>query len=824
MPNTQIHSLSFHRGRSGSVTRWVAQSSSLALALTLATPVVAQVSEAPAANAPTVPTAGATVPVAPSGAQSPASPETASPAAAAPGAGAIGDIIVTARRTQERLQDIPASVSAVTGDQVARMSTLADIQSLVSGVTFKTFGPIPTVGIRGFGNRTQAGNSVNSTVGIFEDGIFVAPPLVVDINRIDTARVEVAKGPQSTLYGRSSFTGAINIVSNDPTKEFSGYIDGGYGGSSVHAENLWHIRGAVSIPLTDTLGIRFFGLREKRDGYTYDPVTGNRGGGYDRKAGRVRVLWQPSDAFTARLTGTILRDNLPLAVTHSGRESPPLGQLILFADPLRPATHTALQFGSTVWDAEYAEPQSAKTRGEQVSLDLRYQTPIGELASLSDYQHAYQDIKTSLDLTRLNEANGDTLFDEKRESEELRLSNKTGRFSYLFGLYYLHVIDNQGGGKTPNLDHTFANFGPGSVFYDGLVIPGVPINALIQPIYTKTNAYAAFGQVGYDITDRLNLTAGLRQSRDDLSGPTATIFRVANGALITTQPYTARSGRFNATTGTANLSYKIKPDVITYASYSRGNSPGGLNAGAAAARNYAPQKVDAYEIGLKSQLLDRHLQLNIALFDNQYKALQITQNVFINSALTPLVTNAGSAHGRGVDLDAVAVLSRDFRVGLQYTYADSKITHYTPAPAPAPQVDFTGVPLVRSPKNTVNGSLTFTHDVGPGKLSLTAEESYTSSYTNDYQGVPAGTTYQSLGVFAPGATTKQVLALYRTPGYAVTNLNAGYTWKQWELSAYVRNLFNHQYIAAVLGFDTVTYPEDLPGEPRTFEVSLKYSF
>ena len=727
----------------------------------------------------------------------------ASETAAAANNGKIGDIVVTARRVTERLQDIPASVSAINRKQIAQMSSLADIQSLVSGVTFKLFGPIPTIGIRGFGNRTVAGNATNSTVGIFEDGIYVSPPLVALINSVDIGRIEVAKGPQSTLYGRASFTGAINLVSNDPTPQLSGTIDAGYGGSSVHGEQLWHVRGAISLPVTDKLSVRVFGLREKRDGYTYDPVTHNRGLGYDRKIGRIRLKWQPDDVLTARLTGTIIRDNITQGPVHSGRTPAPEGAAILFGTP---ATASALMFGRTVWDAIYVQPQSGKTRGEQISLDLRFKTPFGELASLSDYQHSNQDLLTTLDLTRLNLARGDTLFDEKRGSEELRLSNKIGGLHYLAGLYFLESTDKQGGGNVVDLAHPFSSFGPGALLYTR------GITALYQPIYTKTDAYAAFGQVGYDFTDKLNLTLGLRQSHEKLSGPTGTFLYTVTKVLIPSVPFTNRMGSFDATTGSANLSYKVAPGILTYASYARGNSPGGLNVGGAASRNYAPQTVDAYELGLKSQLFDRHLQLNVALFDNQYKDIQITQSVFINSALTPLVTNAGKGHGRGVDLDALAALSRNWRVALQYTYADSKITRYMVPPAPAPQIDFTGVPLVRSPRNSANGAITFTQDIGPGALQLTAEESYSSSYTNDYQGAAAT------------ATTPQVLALYRTPGYALTNLNASFTWKNWELSGYVRNLFNHQYIAAVAGFDAVTYPQETPGEPRTFEASLKYSF
>ena len=680
--------------RSGSrTTRWIARVSSLALAIACATPALAQTSESAASGAQTAP----------------ATTDTAAPATNAQ----LGDIVVTARRVAERLQDIPASVSAITGDQVARLTSLSDLQSMVSGVTFKTFGPIPTVGIRGFGNRTLAGVGTNSTVGIFEDGVFIAPPLVTIASRIDTARVEVAKGPQSTLYGRSSFTGAINIVSNDPEKTFSGYIDGGYGGSSVDGEALWHIRGAVSIPLNDTLSIRFFGDREKRDGYTYDSVTGNRGNSYDRKIGRVRLLWEPSDFVTARLTGTIIRDNIPMGVVHTGNTLPPLGQGVIFGDP-RPGFAPTLVFGNSVWDSTYVHPQLGITRGEQGTLDLRFKTPMGELASLTDYQHSYQDIQVSLDLTRKSIVNGDTPFDEHRFSQELRLSNKIGRLSYIFGVYYLHAIANQSGGQAIDRAHPFAAFGPGSALYDGLAIPGVSINALYQPVYLRTDAFAAFGQIGYDLTERLNLTLGVRQGRDELSGTAGSAFGATAGFLITTTPITRRSAAFDATTGSANLSYKIDRDVIAYASYSRGNSPGGLNSGAFALVNYAPQNVDAYEVGLKSQLLNRRLQLDIALFNNQYSGLQLSQNVLVNGGLTTRITNAGNAHGRGVDLDAVAVVSSDIRLGVQYTYADSKITKYTVPTPPSPQVDFTGIPLVRSPKHSLNTSATFTHEVGPG--------------------------------------------------------------------------------------------------------------
>ena len=329
MFNIRTESKTLRQERSTS-KRWVARSSVLTLALASAYP---NIGFAQAADAK--PTSRA--------------------AQAADAPAQIESVVVTARRKVERLQEIPASVAAITGDKIANMTSLAEIQSLVSGVTFKTFGPIPTVGIRGFGNRTVAGNTTNSTVGIFQDGVFIAPPLVVIASRIDTERVEVAKGPQSTLYGRSSFTGAINIVSNDPAKEFGGYVDAGYGASSVHGENLWHVRGAVSAPINDTLSVRFFGLREARDGYTYDSANGNRGNSYDREIGRVKVLWQPTADIAARLTLTGIKDNLPLGLVHAGLNPAPAApggvQQVIFGNNANPAIPAAITYGKDVWDA-----------------------------------------------------------------------------------------------------------------------------------------------------------------------------------------------------------------------------------------------------------------------------------------------------------------------------------------------------------------------------------------------------------------------------------------------------------------------------------------
>ncbi|HWK33522.1 MAG TPA: TonB-dependent receptor, partial [Hyphomicrobium sp.] len=578
-------------------------------------------------------------------------------------------------------------------------------------------------------------------------------------------------------------------------------------------------RGAVSGPITDTLSARVFVLREKREGFTYDPVSENRGYGYDRKIGRAKLLWKPVDGLRVSLAGTLMRDDAPRGDVSSGTLLPPLGGRALSGSPLPTALPTYLR-SPDIWRTTLNRKQLGRVNGEQATLDIRYETGIGELAFLTDYAHSDTNILSTADASSRNVADIYTVTEEKRFSQEIRLAGNSGPFSYIAGLYYLNSDFKFGNpGATIDQDAPFLRAFAGSLLYD---VAGV--EAVFTPFDTKTKAYAAFAQVGYDFTDRLNLTVGLRQARDELSGYTLAANLLRTGALVTSVPRTDRTASFNATTGNANLSYKLAPGSLVYASYSRGNSPGGFNSGNAALINFAPQEVDAYEIGLKSELFDRRLRLNAALFANDYSNLQIFQVMTLNNVNTQVTINAAKGRGRGFDIDASAALSSALRLGVQYTYQTSKITDYVIPQPPSPQVTFVGIPLVRSPKHSLNASATFSHDFGNARFQFTAEESYTSSYVNDYTGVPAGTAYPGRAGVPAGVTTTQVLSLFRTPGYATTNLNASIAFGNWEVSGYVRNLFNKQYIVLASGTDVFSYPTEAPGEPRTFEVSLKRSF
>jgi iron complex outermembrane receptor protein len=754
----------------------------------------------------------------------------------------IQELVVTARRVEERLQDIPASVSAVAGAQLAQVKSLQDIQGMVPGLVMKTFGPLPSISLRGYGNRPQLFGT-NSSVGIYEDGVYLSPYLVALSTSLDVARIEVAKGPQSTLYGRSSLAGAINVVTPDPSQTPEGFAEVGYGGASGGSgENLYHAKLVLSGPLTDTLSGRLALVRMQRDGYVYDPVTRYRGLGYNRTGARLKLMWQPNDDLKVRLGVSIIHDDAPRGETLTDRVIPPLGNLPgTTPNPLNLAANQAILAsfnGRSVWQSRFTQDQVGKINGQDGTLDIRYNTPFGELASLSNYQRTKSNLNSNADLVA---ASADVILvtDEERYSQEFRLSGKSGALSYLAGGYYLWSnFENGRPGATVDRTGALVVFKPGSAPYDLL-----NVYSQLAPGNVKTKAIAAFAQVGYDVTDKLNITAGIRESQDKISGVAANYFVLRNGALVTRLAPLQRRAKFKALTGSAIASYKVMPDVLVYASYGRGDSPGGLQGTtvtlpAASLQNFRPQKVDAFEVGLKSQFLDRRVQLNVALFDNEYKDLQIVrnQNVQVPGTTTvvgqQLTVNAGQSHGRGVDADLLFVINSNWRANASYTYSDSKIDKYDLNPADPSLLDLTGISLYRAPKHTAAAGVTYSADLGEGQLSITADANYTSSYINDtggfvrgvaYPGRPAGAIPGQPAV-APGVTTSQVLFLARTKGYSLFNLSSSYTTGPWQVSAYVRNLLNKQYIAVVAAGDPANRVGGSPGEPRTFEVSLKRTF
>lgn len=715
------------------------------------------------------------------------------------GSVSLEEIVVTARRREESLQEVPATVAAVTGETLESQGVrqLSQLTQSVPGLLVTASGGAqPTISMRGETNRL----GVNPPgVGVFVDGIYQNRFSQIGRGPVDAARVEVAKGPQSSLYGKNTIGGAIGIVTNDPTSTPEGYAEFGYGGSSVKGEDLWHGELMLSGPVAgdDLLG-RIVVQKQKRDGYLYDRSTGVRVLGYNATTVRAKLLWNVTPDLSVKLTFAHYRDNAPRGERLVRKEAglglpginPGLGRPV---DPM---------FAGSVWDAHLEIQGYTKIKSDSLALHINWDTPIGEIQSTSSYQKSRVDQLIDTDATSYPSLLQTLNEKDETYQQEVRLVGGDGPIKYIAGVYYLRE-DN---GPFP----ASLIFLPDSAGY------AAGLRQQISGLQKGGNTVAAYGQLGYDLTDSFNITGGLRWARDYIDQPLSLYIITASGAIAPGAVIDyQRSTSFRALTGDLTMSYKLDPDVMLYGRYARGDRAGGFNSSTnvlvLADIPYKPQTVDAFEIGLKSEFFDRRVRLNLSGFYNAFKDIQVTTN--IPNPVNPLsvanvIVNAAKANVPGVEVDFSAVITKHLRLNAVYNYLDAKIKKYELQPGqPAASTDITGMRIPRSPKHSGSIGLLFETDLGGGEFKLAGDMFFSSSFAGDY---------------GFNAVTMQRRSA-SLPAREIFNLNASYEIGDWQIGGYVRNLFNRAYFSQS-GIAAGSYDLGTPGEPRTFEVTLRRRF
>ena len=726
----------------------------------------------------------------------------------------LSEITVTARRQQENLEQVPASVQAVTGEDLssAGVRKMTDITSLVSGLVFQSIGGNQQeLSLRGSTNRIGG----TSGVGVFQDGVALDITQLT-LGAIDVARVEVAKGPQATLYGRGTQGGAINWVTNDPTPYYEGSMEIGGGGSTVNDEKLWHALAIVSGPLAgDSLLGRLVVSEEERDGWAYDPVTGWRGLGYDRQFVRGKVKWLANDSFDLVVMAAYMHDNPTQGTTYFPPPpgSPSIYPLFIDSRPVVGCIPCPVDFGKNIWDTRFTIKPTGLSQDASFNVEANWRTDIGKLTSMSSYSHTDTNSLLDADGTQYPLVQTQYPGVVERMSEELRLAGGD-RLKYVTGAYWLRTLSGA---------DSLLTAGPGSILYDGAGSYAVPsplgTATSLTPSDTNLTSYSVFGQLGFDFTERFNVTGGVRLQRDQFNGTTETIVTRVNGSQVQTGPF-YRTADFDGWAGNLVSTYHFNPDMLVYASYGRGNKPGGLNGGSTAVVADTPfgqEKVNSFEVGFKGEMLDHRLRTNLTIFDAQYQGLQLQRTQIVQifplpapGTLTSLTTNAASARADGADLDIAYLLTRTLRFSLSYTnYLDAKIGRYTLVAGTPLTGDLSGQPLWRSPRNSGTAALSWSDDVGPGRLSIEPYVYFSSQYANDYFTPPT-----------PGLPVQ----LAPTQAYHTLNFTTSYAWGNWEVSAWGHNLLREQYIVAAELNQYNQLPLGNAGEPPTYEITVKRFF
>ncbi|UZK65008.1 TonB-dependent receptor [Sphingomonas sp. M1-B02] len=628
---------------------------------------------------------------------------------AAPAQTADGEIVVTARRREENLIDVPISMSVISGDSLVR-SGAADITALQD----KT--PNLTLQIARGSNSTLIAFSrgvgqqdplwgFEPGVALYIDDVYVARPQGAVLDIFDVERVEVLRGPQGTLYGRNTIGGAVKYVTRRLGNEFKANARASYG-----SYNQLDLVGQVTVPIGDSFAIGGAVARYKRDGFGENLTTGAEHYDKDVIAARLSAEFAPTDNIFFRVAGDRVLDK---SNPRHGTRLLPNG-----VDPIYAPTASIYDTRAGIGDDNRVETKGLSATGEMgLSNSLTFKT-------ISAWREGHTDTVIDFDNTRLPTLDVPAEYDDRQFTQELQLLYEGDRIQGVVGLYYLN--------------------GRASGAFDTVV--GLLNTTTLTSGTVFTKSYAAFGDVSFDLTEQFKVSAGLRYTKDDKTG---TVFRrnytgirspyfgnaAAVPGLIRTDYTNSRS--FEKLTPRISISYQPRGDLNFYASYGKGFKSGGFDMRGDAVftpttvNGYDPETIDSYELGMKGAFLDRMLFVNLAGFYSKYKDQQVTIQVpALPSGIASFVDNAGKADIYGVELEMRAVPSRHFSAtaSFGYTNADYKefLTFVGGGTTPVDVAD--DRVFQNTPEFTVNASATWSADLAGGTLSFTPAVSLRSDF------------------------------------------------------------------------------------------------
>ena len=621
----------------------------------------------------------------------------ASSAAGVGSAQGIGDIVVTAQRRSESLQKVPLAITAVTSAELAR-SGIRDLSGIAAVVPNLNLGQqlgVAKISLRGIGLENISAGAEGS-IAFHVDGVFQSRSITALSSFYDVEQVEVLRGPQGTLYGRNATGGSINITTREPTDAFTGYADATVGNYGRYTTD-----GAVSGAIVPgVLLARLAFQTDNHDGYGKNVVTRRDIDDLNTRSVRGKLLFKPTDRLSFELTGDYHRQQDRSGGYHylgSGG----------FSAPGVPITPTGFLFGGQVAsnprDISNESDPSNHVRFWGVSGKLAYDLGGGtEFRSLTAYRRTNYTTRSDLDSTSALLAPLTQSEHDKQFSEELQLTGKTDRLSWIVGLFYFH--ENDAGLISVPFSTQLFGFPPPYTVVQGYYGGG----------YIKTDALAGYGQASYEIVDKLRLTLGARYSSEKKTDHDVFAFDLAD-PVGPGEPQGAvrldRSKRFKSFTPRVALDYQVDPNVLLYASWSRGFKSGTYNLAALQAP-VSPEKVSAFEAGLKSTILDRRLRFNLAGFYYKYKDLQVGKVV----GQSLLLENAADATIYGFEAELQAKLSSRFDVNANGSWLHARFDKYVSADPARPygdgQTTDGGVPAFNLAGNTLSQSPNFTFFVG----------------------------------------------------------------------------------------------------------------
>lgn len=733
--------------------------------------------------------------------------------------GGIADIVVTASRREESAQRAALAIQVLSADALDRANVTRpeDISSIAPGVQIATGGNYPQVYVRGVGNFATGGLA-EGAVAFNIDGVYVSRAQGVRGVLYDLERVEVLKGPQGTLYGRNASGGAINIITAKPKLgTVEGYLEGQVGNYDLAQGS-----GAINLPLGDSVAIRAAGQVVSRDGYLTDGYEDEK-----TQSARLQLLWKPSSDISLLLgggyqhvggrgAGGVVAPRLPgdkflgasePAATAVYDAQPGIGPLLT-----RPGPGGFVDY--TTWS---------------VNAELNWNMGFANLTVLP----AYRDSRLH-DLSFVPGFSVDNNVRSKQTSVEARLGNNDSTLKWVLGGYF---FDER---------QTSTDGGPQLIANQG------PLTQIAENYHAKIRSYAVFGQATYSVTDTLRLTGGLRYTyeRKDLDQDLITYSLPSPGVVPPSCPegtsfdpttpvpprfcyrFIDMSGANGSSLTYRNVTFKagaefdLGPQSMLYGGVSTGFKSGGFYS-APKPNTFAPEKLTAFDLGVKNRFLDNRLQLNLEAFywiykDHQESSLGATS---IPGFLALLTYNAGRAKSYGLELDTLFKATPNDELTLHVQWNKSKYDTFTYAAFGTPvtgcavagaTIDCSGKQLMRAPEWTGTAGYAHTFDLASGAaIRASFETQFSSSY------------YLTTDFLSDG----------QQKAFAIGNFDLSFTSpdKRVVVSAYVHNVWDELVYTQAIRSPFISSPSNPLARPqglftatvrppRTFGGSVRVSF
>ncbi|QNQ11200.1 TonB-dependent receptor [Sphingomonas alpina] len=775
------------------------------------------------------------------------------------------DIIVTARRRAEAVQDVPIAISVVGVKELDTTGSfnVQRLQQLQPTLQFYSSNPRnSSVNIRGLGAPLGLTNDgIDQGVGVYIDQVYFSRVAVATLDFLDVQQVETLRGPQGTLYGKNTVAGAINITSKAPSFSYEGRAE-------VTAGNLEfkQAKASVSGPISDTVAARIGLSVTSRRGTIYNVASGNYVNAQDNIGFRGAILWKASDSFKVTLSGDYNRQNpeccAQIYVRYGPTQRPANRQYPSLTSQLGYAVPSTNPFDRlTDLDADL----NARNILGGASLRAELELGSGTLTSVTawrfwDWLPANDRDFTGLPITTLSQ----NPTKQDQYTQELRYAGEGNGFDYVVGAFAfyqdIHTTGTQRQGSaasrwliSPTVRDTTAPGNP-LLYLDPTVLDG--LNAS-NDIRLKNFSGALFGKLNWKVTDEITLSPGIRVNYDDKVGSYVSIVRDAQGNLVPATggnprqieqrtaltPQAFRDEAYRAWNASYDFtaSYKPSRDILFYATYAHTFKSGGLNlngvpvAAGVAQTQFAqvkPEKVDHFEIGLKSQFWDRKATLNLTGFWTSIKDYQALVNDGANSTLRGYLANADKVRVRGIEADFSIRPSERFNLYVNGAFTDHEYTKFTNAPCPpersggsaAPAGNpggLVGVPGQPSPL-VCDISGQWLPGISKWAFSFGGEYNVPAQIFGKDGEVYLGADANNRSKFSSNASRSIYTDIN---GYTLANFRLGYRTDDFNIFGWVRNAFDAKYFELL-----ATTPGNTglvsgnPGDPRTYGLTLSASF